>query len=108
MAYASWSLREMADPNAWWQGRLQSIAVFQILMCVSSIGLPFMAIGGSEANPRFFWCACIIVGSIYLILIGIFALVIMLWGQKYSYPTLILVGIPAYLSIGLGIFLRKF
>jgi hypothetical protein len=107
MAYATWCLSTIINPNSWWQGRLQGISLFPFLLPISFIGFPFMLSGGIHSNPRYFWLASLIDGSIYLILIIVFATAMLLWGQKYPYPILIFVGIPGYLSVILGICLNR-
>jgi hypothetical protein len=108
MAYASWCLSDMVDINHWRQGRLQAGDIFPFLLCVSFVGLPFMFMGGLHANPRYFWCACIIIGLVYLILIVIYKIIaISLLVHGGPSFTLLFVGIPGYLSIGLGIGLKR-
>jgi len=52
--WAGWALSDMLDANSCGQGRLQGVGVFRLLMIASSIGLPFMLIGGLIAKPRYF------------------------------------------------------
>ena len=108
MAYASWCLSTIINPNSWWQGRLQSVDIFPLLLPISIIGLPFMFIGGVHSNPRYFWLASTLVGFFYLLEIIIYAITVLQWkGHLHQWPTLILVGIPRYLSIILGIGLNR-
>jgi hypothetical protein len=108
MAWASMCLSAIVDVNSWWQGRHQAVGLFPFLLPISLIGLPFMLSGGTHSNPRYFWIASIIAGSVYLIEIVIYAITVLLWqGHLSQWPILFFVGIPGYLSIILGIGLNR-
>lgn len=73
--WSAWILNDIADPNSWWQGRLQGAGIFPFLISFSAFGLPFMLIGGLVAKPGYFWLAAIAIGSLQLILVIIFIIV---------------------------------
>ena len=107
--WAGWTLSDMLDTNSWWQGRLQGVGVFRLFMITSSIGLPFMLIGGLIAKPRYFWLATIILSLFYLVLHVIYSIAVLNppWNEKLARNTYLWAGgIPAYISIIEGIILK--